>query len=101
MNSIQLAKTIIDQMGGQGRLKAMVGAHTFLHGSGGVTFQFKGSSKFNTCVVKLDAMDTYTMKLGKYDRGTGDYEVKAEFEGLYCDMLKSVFEEATGLRLSL
>jgi hypothetical protein len=101
MTPVQLAQTIINQMGGTGRLSAMIGANNFVTTENGVQFSFKGSRKANRCTVTLDASDTYTMKLYKVNARTFDFSMTAEHEDLYWDMLKPVFERETGLYLSL
>lgn len=97
-----VATTILQQLGGGGRLKAMIGANNMFSTCDGyvaLQFKFKGSRKWNFVKIVLNAMDTYDItfyNLGKYD-------IKAEqtFEGYYADMMKDLFEEQTGLALSL
>ena len=99
---IELAGTILNQMGGTSKLGAMIGANTFLALDNGVQFSFKGSREFNKCVVTLnESMDLYTFQLWKFNSRTYDMVMKYELEGCYCDMLKPVFERETGLYLSL
>ena len=95
-----VATTIIKQMGGSGRLKAMVGANNFAvchDDEGGVLFKFKVSRKANLVKVVLQANDTYNMifyRMGKKEK------VVREVQEVYCDMLKPLFEETTGLYLT-
>jgi hypothetical protein len=100
----RVATTIIRQMGGFGKLKAMVGANSFTILNSGVRFRFKGSRKANCCIVKLDyGQDLYTFELWKI--GTARTNFKAtkvySLDGCYFDMLKPEFESFTGLYLSL
>jgi len=111
----RIAMTIINQMGGAGKLKAMLGVKQFLVIDEGVVFQFKMNSKMNKCEIKLNGMDLYDMKFYKYHNITGNEKtieamdkkiaksqiVVEAIDGLYNDMLKSVFESTTGLRVSL
>jgi hypothetical protein len=49
-------------------------------------------------------MDDYNMELGRIVKkkfGVFEYVKKEEFEGIYFDQLKPIFEETTGLYLSL
>jgi hypothetical protein len=96
----QVANTIILQMGGHGKLSAMVGATFSLSTNTlGVTIKFKGSRKMTICTIKLNGLDLYDMtfsKIRKYELIT-----VSTHENLYADMLKSMFENETGLRLSL
>ena len=63
MTDPTIAKTIIEQMGGAGKIRAMVGVKTFVVSEDGVSFQFKGSRKMNCVKITLDPSDTYTMTL--------------------------------------
>ena len=101
MNNLNVATTIINQMGGAGRLSAMVGASNFVGDTDSVMFSFKGCRKANKCRVTLLSSDTYKFELYKYSRKTFDCPVVYEADGIYWDMLKPVFERWTGLRLSL
>lgn len=101
----QIAETIIQQMGGAGKLKAMVGAHTFTYGpidyQGFVQpfmqFKFKMHPKIKSCrVIYVEGKDTYVMQfLGR----TG--KIHKEIEDVYCDELIYNFEQTTGLYLKL
>ena len=101
MADLTVATTIINQMGGFGKLRAMVGANGFVGDSNSVQFSFKGSRKFNKCRIILNANDTYTFELWKYNKRTLDMKKVYEIDNLYWDMLKPVFESETGLYLSL
>lgn len=103
---IEIANTIIRQMGGGGRLKAMVGAKDIYALDSGVQFRFMGSKKANKVVIDYTPDDLYKMtflKVGRFNKKT--YEIKVEtvetVEGVYNDQLKPIFEETTGLYLSL
>ncbi len=101
---IQITNTIINQMGGLGRLVAMVGASNFSSLTGldlGVSFHFKGSRKVNICQVTLLPLDTYKFELFKFNRRTFDCPLVYEVKGVYEDALIRIFEEQTGLCLTL
>lgn len=102
----QVAMEIARQMGGQGRLKAMVNARDWLIlEDGGLQFTFSGKRGMNKCLVHYNADDTYTMEFWycKLNKRTYDYtmDLKKSFEHIYFDMLIPLFEETTGLYLSL
>lgn len=98
---METANTILQQMGGMGRLVAMTGAHNFLALDNGVQFKFKGSRVANSCRVVLDPSDTYTVEFHKITkRGLEVKEVKS-LSGVYCDMLVELFEGTTGLYLTI
>jgi len=99
---MQIAETIVKQMGGFGRLGAMVNGRDFVTlENGGVQFTFSGKRGMNKCVIKLDADDTYTMEFWYYNKRTYDIKKVWEMSGMYWDMLIPVFEQETGLYLSL
>lgn len=100
MTDPTIAKTIIEQMGGAGKIRAMVGVKTFMVSEDGVSFQFKGSRKMNCVRITLDPSDTYTMTLYKLMPKKMELKKIGEFDGLFWDQLKPVFERETGLYLS-
>lgn len=101
MSDIEVAKIIIEQMGGAGRLRVMVGASNFLAIDKGVQFSFKGCPKANKMVITLTPMDTYDVKF--YKINMRDLEKSLipvdTTEGAYEDMLVDLFESTTGLYL--
>jgi hypothetical protein len=97
MDKLQVAKTILFQMGGANRLSAMIGARYFAGGENNLTFQFRGSKIANLIRITLKPSDTYTMEFFK-TRGS-DCKKVSEDEMIYCDMLRDVFEMATGLAI--
>jgi len=105
-NNLQVAETILHQLGGIHQLTAMIGAHSFTgssKGNGSVTFKWKADAKYgaNAATVTLEASDTYTVKFFKC-HGYNISEVTAlEINDVYADMLVEMFEESTGLYLSL
>ena len=97
-----VALTILQQMGGQRKLKAMIGAHYFSGDDNMLMFSFKGCRKANKCRVTLDyASDLYIFELFKFSPKKLDSTPVFKLEGVYFDMLKPIFEDETGLYLSL
>lgn len=96
----EVAKAILDQLGGSGRLQAMVGAKDFyLIEEKGIQFKFMRSNKVNFVRIVLTGLDLYTVtfyRLGKYE-----LIPVSTFDGIYNDMLISLFQRVTGLVLSL
>ena len=95
----QEAQVIIKQLGGQWKLEAMIAAKIFFSADKGVVFSFKGSRKYNYCIINLTANDTYNMKIYR-DTSRGESNV-VNLNDIYCNQLKELFVETTGLRLSL
>jgi len=97
----QVAGIILTQLGG-GKFMAMTGAHNLVcsdDGCGTMMLKFKGSRKSNYLKVVLNAMDLYDVEFGKI--WGGKYKVISKHEGVYNDMLVSLFETETGLYTSL
>lgn len=98
----EVAETIIAQMGGTGKLKAMIGAKNFRILESGLWFEFKGSRKANVCEVVYNyGSNTYNFKLQKYSPKYCTFTDVYYLEGCYSDMLIELFESKTGLQLSL
>ncbi len=94
-----IAATILEQMGGAGRIHAMTGA-TIMVGRDSVSFKLKRGAKVNYFEVEYDyGSDTYSVQYGNV-RGTS-YKPKETLSFVYPDQLKRIFEQATGLYLSL
>jgi len=102
MAGLTVATEILNQMGGSRMLGLMLGAYGFVGDDNSLMFAFKGSRKANKCRVILDyATDTYRFELWKFKKHTGESILVSEFDDVYCDQLRSIFESETGLYLSL
>jgi len=99
------ANILLKQMGGFGRIRAMTGAHKFVLTADEdeypeLRFKFKNQRGPNYVAIALTPADTYTMRFyrtRKWDlipKGLPHLDV-------YASQLKPIFEEATGLYLSL
>lgn len=107
------ADIILQQLGGAGRLKAMIGVKQFMSDNGGKTlilsFPNRAKGKANYVKITLTNRDLYDVEFGrkgmKKDKGLGIkmpvYKKLKTVKGVYNDMLKNMFEKETGLRLSL
>ena len=93
------AEKILEQLGGNGKLKSMIGINSALATEKGVQFKFKGSKKANTATIELDKEDTYTVKFYKI-KGTKFNKVKESYR-VQAENLKELFENTTQLRLTL
>jgi len=101
MSDLTIANTILSQMGGTGRLSMMIGATGFVGSDNSVSFRFKARAKngVNAFMVTLDPSDTYTIEFISV-RGTSR-KVKESLSMVYAEDLKSIFQNKTGLYLSL
>jgi hypothetical protein len=100
------AQTMLRQLGGANRLNVMIGAHDFtgfpaLAGEhrGQLYFAFQAGRRANRCTVTLTALDLYDVKIW-YQRGGTECSVQ-QFDGIGAENLRSVFERASGLYLTL
>jgi len=98
---LTVANTILSQMGGTGRLTGMIGAHTYTGRENGVSFKFKCRAKngSNMFKVTLDPSDTYTIEFISV-RGMS-VKVKESLSDIYAEDLVRLFQDKTGLYLSL
>ena len=95
------AETIIDQIGGAGRLQIMLGTKAIACLDNSITFDFKGNRKMNKCRITYNyGSDLYTVEFFKYSPKKFTYTVVAQFAGIYADQLRNLFEQTTGLYLS-
>ena len=100
------AQQILRQLGGPARLSAMIGAYDFsgfprlpgVH-RGQLNFSFKAGRKANRCTINLTSLDLYDVKIW-FQRGGTECSVQ-RFDGIGAENLRSVFESATGLYLTL
>lgn len=95
---IQIAKTILMQLGGSNRLQMFTGAYNFVAVPNGVSFRIKNRS-VNYVKIVLNAMDTYDIEFGLI-RGV-NYKIVKELSGIYNDQLVEVFNRYTGMVLRL
>ncbi len=98
-----VAKEIISQLGG-GRFKVMTGAKMFSATEKGLSFRLPGGGGFcksgiNCVTIDLNSMDTYDVKFYRL-RGM-EMKLIHESNDVYNDSLQQVFEQNTGLRVSL
>lgn len=100
MTDLTVANTILKQMGGAGRIKAMIGVKGFVGLENGVTFSFPNPNpgKPNNVQIDLNGMDEYEVTFRRI-RGKKVHLVE-EVTGLQAEDLKRVFEAQTGLYLS-
>lgn len=64
-----------------------------------LAIRFKMNPKMNHCEIILDPNDMYSMNF--YNIRAGRVTIVKEFEGVYFDMLREIFESTTGLSVSL
>lgn len=92
---------IVQQMGGSGRLRAMINAdiREIPHGVW-IKFPNRQRSKGNLVEIKLQPSDTYEVTFYNEGRMAERKRVK-QIDDVYADQLVDVFERQTGLYLRL
>ena len=101
----QVATTIISQMGGLNKLRAMINIDRLSFDMDAenqvyIDFKFSGSNKFNLCQVKLTNDDLYTMKFLKVTPSKGLISIEVT-KDLYFDQIQKEFTNQTRLDLSI
>lgn len=98
MNNV--AKTILAQLGGAGSMAAMCGCKDFLADEKSIQFKVGRNEKnISACRVVLDPSDTYTVE---FYQGRGLKMRKCrELSNVYADSLRNLFEQTTGMYLSI
>jgi hypothetical protein len=97
--NMEIANIILQQLGGTGKLKVMCGCKDYVAIENGVQFKVgKNAMGVNFCKIVLTADDLYDVEFGAIRNY--EFKVKNKTEGAYNDMLKSLFESATGMYLS-
>jgi hypothetical protein len=98
--SLQVAETILQQLGGSGILGMMCGCKDFVGSADSVQFKIGSNEKrVSLCRIVLDPSDTYTVEFYK-GRGVNMKKVR-ELSDVYADSLKDIFETETGMYLTL
>ena len=86
------------------QLAAMIGATGFTRNNNTATqesFQFKGCKLANMVQLTCTDTDTITMEFFKYNSKTFNLTSAGKMEGLHISQLRSEFEGATRLRVTL
>ncbi len=97
-----IAQTIFQQIGGR-RFAAMTGSRNFINMGNGLRMCLaRNKTSANRLDITYDAgLDLYNMRFFRHTFSKKTFESKtkdiARYEGVYCDMLESVFTEVTGL----
>ncbi len=97
--SLDVAKTILSQLGGAGNLAMMCGCKDFAADVNSVQFKVgSNAKKVTACRVVLEPSDTYTVE---FYAGRGlKMRKTAEHSDVYADQLRKFFETETGMYLS-
>jgi len=95
-----VANTIVQQMGGMGKLRAMLGAKLIAMSNGlRIIFPNRHRTRGNVCEITLEANDTYTMKF--FNASRGQAKLVQKYDDIYFDQLIPTFEKQTGWYLRM
>lgn len=97
---IAVAENILHQLG-DSRFILMTGAKQFVKSEDGLTFRIPLSNGINLVNVTLDEDDTYRVTFFRWNQRRLEKTIVATHSTVYCDMLRSVFENETGLFTTL
>lgn len=95
----EIANTILKQIGGPNKLKAMIGAKQFLILKDGIGIKIAKYNNINYISITLNSSDLYDISYKKV-WGTNIKDIK-DSNNLYFDMLVEDIEESLQARLSL
>jgi hypothetical protein len=100
MTSMEVAQTILQQLGGR-RFLTMTGARDLTGYADALAFKLPRFSgvKVNYVKLTLTPADTYTVEFSRIHGRT--VTKLSEHTDVYCDQLQRLFEKVTGLRTSL
>ena len=82
----------------------MTGAKNIFALDAGLCFRLSGTmtkNHINYVKVELNSMDTYDVEFWNYRRDRYNQKLISRHEGIYNDMLQSLFKNNTGLEVSL
>lgn len=100
----EVANEILRQIGGAGRVKAMIGVTDFYADKKkdnflGIRFQARAKAGINCIKITLNAMDLYDVDFVRVS--AAELTTVSTLNGVYAEDLKRLIEAETGLYLSL
>jgi hypothetical protein len=94
-----IARTILDQLGGQSKLVAFTGAYHFFIIKNGIAFKIK-NRKVNYIQITLNSKDLYDINFLRVSFTKNTSKTISSYEDVYFDSLIPIFEKETGMYLS-
>ena len=100
MSDMKVAKTILEQLGGN-KFVAMTGAKNLGGTEDSLSMRIgRNSSNSNYLKITLNMMDLYDMEFCKLTR-MGEKKSVKEYNNVYNDMMTDIFTKHTGMYTSL
>lgn len=101
MQKLEVANTILNQLGGSARLGMLIGAKHFIGGENYVSFKhMPAASKTNHIRITLTPLDLYKVEFIQATMKSG-IKVKQVHDNVFVGDLRELIEKTTGLYLSL
>lgn len=91
----------LSQLGGGGKLRAMIGAHSFAGSGNTLAFRFAAKARNGANVIRITLMPSDTYRVEFLSLRGASRKVKGDFDDVYADSLRQLIESETGLYLSL
>lgn len=98
MTNREIADTILEQLGGSGRLSLMTGASNYVAIEDGVRFSLPRTitlKGINLVEITLNGSDLYDMRFMRYR--AADCVTVSQVDDVYFDQLEEIFTQVTGL----
>ncbi len=93
MTDITIARTIFSQIKALDPMAVFAWGTTNIVGlDDGIQFDVNGLQFKGKVIIKLTAMDDYTITFGRMNRKTFEFDVKHQAEGVYCDQLVDILD---------
>ena len=100
MSNMSVAKTILEQLGGN-KFRMMTGAKNFMSFAEGLVMKIgRNSSNSNYLKITLNSMDLYDMEFVKVTK-MGEKKSVTEYKNVYNDLMRGTFTAHTGMYTSL
>jgi len=100
MSNMSVAKTILEQLGGN-KFRMMTGAKNFMSFAEGLVMKIgRNSSNSNYLKITLNSMDLYDMEFAKVTK-MGEKKSVTEYKNVYNDLMRGTFTAHTGMYTKL
>ena len=100
MSDMKVAKTILEQLGGN-KFRMMTGAKNFVDCGDALSMRIgRNKTSSNYLKITLNMMDLYDVRFSRVSLKGGERSV-TEYNNIFNDQLVEVFEKHTGMYASL
>lgn len=99
MTNKEIATVILSQLGGSGRLNAILGVKQLTIVENGLSIKYKVSSPVNYIKITLNGLDLYNIEMGKI--WGSNYKIVNQVNDIFVEDMKNIIEDTCKVRLSL